>query len=204
MGDWNGARLGAGPKPENITTLSTLATQTFQMEGRFRGFFRDVHGRHRMAMLHDGEEIFLKVPKLLRKSMQASLADGATVTVSGIVEYDHKADCDRPLVCRIEMGGNQCLSCPILVCTRKHCWNNGGREIWRHLKNEIAAAGMEDQVELKGVDCFGECKRGPNVKFAGECHHHCTPREAEEILEPLRGSCYPSGAENRTSTLQKT
>lgn len=157
------------------------------MEGSFRGFFKDIHGRHRMAMLHGKEEFFLKVPKQLRKTMQSSLAFGTDVAVSGIIEFDKKAGQERPLVCRIELSG-KCLSCPILVCTRKHCWNNGGKEIWKHLKNQIDEADLLDQVQLKEIDCFGMCADGPNIEFAGHSHRHCTLRDAEEILEPLMKS----------------
>ena len=165
--------------------LNSTSQQPFQIEGAFRGFFKDVFGRHRMALFHEGREIFLKVPKQLRKKLQNSLPPDSSVTAVGFMEYDSKIDCERPLVCRIELLKNEkCLACPIFVCTHKHCWNNGGDVIWKHLKQQIAAGDFGD-VELKAVDCFGSCSKGPNIEFAGNKYNHCSSRDAEKILEPL-------------------
>jgi hypothetical protein len=57
-----------------------------------------------------------------------------------------------------------CAACPIRVCTKKACWNNGGKELWRPWSRSWKPMGIRQAVELKGVSCLGNCKRGPNVE----------------------------------------
>ncbi len=155
----------------------------FSLEGKFAGFFRDVHGHRRMALHVAGAEVYLKVPKPLRNKLKHVLVAGQVITVTGRgAPGGNKA----AVVAQVQVAGaDACFSCPIRVCVKKNCWRNGGREVWRSLEERIAAAGLEDSLELKGVDCLDHCKKGPNVECAGRDYHHCTPADAERILAPF-------------------
>ncbi|HEY0257321.1 MAG TPA: (2Fe-2S) ferredoxin domain-containing protein [Candidatus Methylacidiphilales bacterium] len=161
-------------------------TPEFRIEGEFRGFFRDVFDRHGLVLQIEDEEIFLKVPKALRKTLKGRLAEGARVVATGFAEFHAGKSLERRVVSQIRLAnGSECMSCPIRVCVKKHCWRQGGKEIWRSLEQRIATANLDDTVKLEEVDCFGECKHGPNLEFAGHSYRNCTVREAEKILEPF-------------------
>lgn len=160
--------------------MNRHASTAFELQGRFAGFFRDVFGKRRMVLRVDGEEVYLKLPKALRKELDGALRAGQELIVSG-------ADADAPgglLVSQVRVAGQSaCVTCPIRICTKKNCWRNGGRELWSALEKKIEEAGLSDSVRLKAVGCLDHCKRGPNAEFAGRDFHHCSPRTTDEILE---------------------
>ncbi len=164
--------------------MSHHASNAFELQGRFAGFFRDVFGRRRLVLRVAGEERYLKVPKALRKELDGTLRTGQELIVSG---SDAPAEADapgEPVVSQVRVAGQAaCVTCPIRICTKKNCWRNGGRELWTTLEKKIEAAGLSDSVRLKAVGCMDHCKRGPNAEFGGRDFHHCSTRSADQILE---------------------
>lgn len=167
--------------------MTTHPATHFELRGQFRGFIRSLLGRRRMVLRVGAEEHFLKVEKELRNRLKDVLAPGAEILVSG-----HERPGDRKRVVSsvhfmTPEGPVTCATCPIRVCTKKTCWRNGGKELWQALEGIIAQRGLADEVQLEGVRCLDHCKRGPNAEWQGHDFHHCTPRDAERIVERASG-----------------
>jgi hypothetical protein len=168
-------RVGAG---------MTTGTSSFQLEGVFAGFFRDMLGKRRIVLRCEGEEVFLKVPKTLRRELEEKLTPGERVFVRGSEAEDEESGRDRRVVYQVSRvaEGSEVISCPIRVCAKKNCWRNGGKELWRELERRIDEAGLKDSVRLKAVDCLDRCKHGPNAEIGGCEFRRVSAADAGEIL----------------------
>lgn len=150
----------------------------FTAHGVFAGFFRDIFGKRRMVLREGGHEAFLKVSKALRRELGEALSPGQEVTVSG-----HCDDDGRRVVASVQPAGSSAnIASPILVCSKKNCWRNGGHAVWDALEHGIAAGGMTGRVRLRAVDCLGHCKQGPNLEWGGQTFHRCQTRDVGRIL----------------------
>ena len=176
--------LSLGPTP----ALHSVVSREFQIEGEFRGFFRNnISGKRRMAVRADAAELYLKVPKRLRETLRSALAPGQRIYIGGTLKFDRKTGKERRIVSHVRVADGALLTCPIRVCARKNCWRNGGKELYQALRDGIDKAGLADDVRLKRVDCLDHCKRGPNAACAGRNFHHCQPVDAAKILQPFLG-----------------
>ncbi len=169
----------------------TAAPPSFQIEGEFIGFFRDMLGKRRVVLRVEGEEVYLKIPKGLRHEVEGRFKVGELVLVRGTESADpgkEQKDRDRRVVFQIGRPGESTVAtCPIRVCAKKNCWRNGGKDLWRELERQIADASLEETVKLKAVDCLDRCKQGPNAEIPGCEFRRCTPRDASEILSRFTG-----------------
>lgn len=155
---------------------------TFEMQGRFAGFFRDIFGKRRMVLKVEGEEVYLKVPKPLREELTGQLIPGQEVRVFGDRVSDERKR-SRLVVAQVQVASQSaCISCPIQVCAKKNCWRNGGQDVFRELERRIDAAGLTGTVKLKAVGCLDHCDHGPNVEAAGREYHRCSRGSVDEIL----------------------
>lgn len=162
-----------------MTTETTVPAS--EVEGCFAGFFRDLFGKRRMVLRVDEDEVYLKVPKPLRKELAETLVAGQRVTA--IV---HGLGGGLRVVSQVRIAGQSaCVACPIRVCVKKNCWRNGGRELWESLEQRIAAAGLGDSIKLKAVNCLDHCKHGPNAECAGREYHRCTAHDVDKMLAHL-------------------
>ena len=160
--------------------MAVEETTAFEVRGLFAGFFRDFLGKRRMVLRVGEEEVYLRVPKALKKQFADTLMPGQEIVARGHESLDSR---EKRMVSQIGLPGQAgCLSCPIRVCAKKNCWRNGGKELWKTLEERIRSAGLEDSVKLKAVDCLDYCKQGPNVEYGGQTFHHCRPRDADEIM----------------------
>ncbi len=58
----------------------------------------------------------------------------------------------------------------VVVCvqerfTRESCVGSGARELIPLLREELDRAGLEN-IEVRTLECFGRCERGPNLRIA--------------------------------------
>ncbi len=166
--------------------MSTNPTNRFELHGRFAGFFRDMFGKRRMVVQVGEEELYLKIPKELRHELDGRLWPGQMVTVSGGEDEDTRSGRSPRTVTRVVAAGEkECFACPIRVCAKKHCWRNGGREIFQELERRIEEEGLGDSIRLKAVGCMDECDHGPNVEAGGRDFRRCTSRDVERILRQV-------------------
>lgn len=161
--------------------MTVEESTAFTVRGIFAGFFRDIFGKRRMVLREGSHEVFLKVSKALRRELGAALSPGQEVTVSGHCDRD-----GRRVVTGVQpAGSSSVLTSPLLVCSRKHCWRNGGQAVWDALEQGIAAGGLAGSVRLRAVDCLGHCKQGPNLEWGGQTFHRCQTRDVGRILQAI-------------------
>jgi hypothetical protein len=124
--------------------MSEGVSTGFEVQGRFAGFFRDIFGKRRMALRVAGEEIYLKVPKALRKELEPILVPGEEVVVLGRDAFDGR---DARVVSELRFRDRPgCIACPIRVCTKKSCWRNGGKELWATTASAGPTPNVEDMI----------------------------------------------------------
>ena len=142
-----------------------------------------------MVVRVGSEEVYLKVPKQLRRELDALLVSGDEIIAEGHDEAEHDGPPRRRIVeqVRLVRGEARRGLATIRICAKKNCWRRGGQELWRELEQKIESAGLGDRVRLKAVGCMDHCKRGPNVEAADRHFHHCTARRAGEILKHFAG-----------------
>jgi (2Fe-2S) ferredoxin len=51
----------------------------------------------------------------------------------------------------------------ILICQKSHCHNNGGKEIYSALAEQLNSHDLNDSVTLKSTGCLKCCKQAPNL-----------------------------------------
>jgi (2Fe-2S) ferredoxin len=160
----------------------------FELRGEFAGFERDARGKRRMVVRTDTASLQFKVPKELRRQLTPVLSPGCLIAVAGVEEREPFFGFTRRVASQVRVLSpvaqrpSACATCPIRVCTKKACWNNGGKELWHALERELNSAELKHAVELKGVSCLGNCKRGPNVEVRRARYQLCPPEEAREVV----------------------
>jgi bidirectional [NiFe] hydrogenase diaphorase subunit len=75
----------------------------------------------------------------------------------------------------------------VCVCTAAGCLSSGADEVAAALKQEIAEAGMQHEVQVKTVGCMGLCSAGPLVSVGAEASTfaHVKPEDAADIVRGL-------------------
>ncbi|WP_373545868.1 (2Fe-2S) ferredoxin domain-containing protein [Chamaesiphon sp.] len=51
----------------------------------------------------------------------------------------------------------------ILICQKSHCRNNGGKEVYSALVEQLNSHNLNDSVTLKSTGCLKCCKQAPNL-----------------------------------------
>jgi bidirectional [NiFe] hydrogenase diaphorase subunit len=72
------------------------------------------------------------------------------------------------------------------VCTAAGCLSSGADQVLDALKKEVAEAGMQNEVQVKGVGCMGLCSAGPLVQVETEGTMYAN-QAAEDAGEIVRG-----------------
>ncbi|MHB1305859.1 MAG: NADH-ubiquinone oxidoreductase-F iron-sulfur binding region domain-containing protein [Limisphaerales bacterium] len=75
------------------------------------------------------------------------------------------------------------------VCLAAGCLSSNGQAVKEALDRAVAEAGLEDQVEIRGVGCLRLCCEGPLVAVdpAGVLYEKVTPEDASSIVGTLIG-----------------
>jgi hypothetical protein len=170
---------------------SSSPASPFELCGEYYGFIRTFLGKKRLVLRMGREETFLKVPKELRRHLQATLATGTAITVLGHEVMDEEHQRPKRVVVDIRLTDDgkslACELCPIQVCAKKNCWRQGGQELWHALEGEIARRAVSDSVHLKEVHCLDHCKHAPNAEWLGHEFHRCTSADAGKIVATALG-----------------
>jgi NADH:ubiquinone oxidoreductase subunit E len=81
----------------------------------------------------------------------------------------------------------------IVVCTNRRygvdspsCAASGGVAIASQLEVELREAGLA--VEVRRIECLGQCERGPNLRIApgGEFFYEMTLEQIPQVIDRLR------------------
>jgi bidirectional [NiFe] hydrogenase diaphorase subunit len=76
----------------------------------------------------------------------------------------------------------------VCVCAAAGCLSSGAADVVTALKQEIAEAGMQNEVAVKTVGCMGLCCAGPLVSVEadrGQMFANVTPEDAPDIIRSL-------------------
>lgn len=178
----------------------TTTTVAFELTGEFRGFVRDAHSKRRLVLHRDGEDLLLKVPKKIRRRLAAEIQTGQEIRACGVEEKDKLTGANvRRIATRVSPARESDAArssqspaaaaataaaplAPIRVCAKRHCWQNGGRELWDALENALAAHGLTGAIRLKAVKCLDRCKAAPNADWEECAFRRCAPADAAPIV----------------------
>ena len=72
----------------------------------------------------------------------------------------------------------------VLVCGGTACCSGGGDKVVEEFKNELAAAGLSEKVQVVVTGCLGFCEQGPIVKILpqGTFYVQVQPKDVKEIV----------------------
>ncbi len=170
--------------------MSLASPAAFDLTGEFGGFIFTVMGKRRMVLRVSGQDCLVKVPRLLRRRIIGTFRAGQALRVIGTEETDgrgtvHKRVAEQIVPAGVEVAPPVARArtvCTVKVCAKKNCWRSGGQEIFKALKQEAAACGLADQVEIKAVGCLDRCQQAPNLDTPWREYRRCVPRDAKAIL----------------------
>ncbi|MBD2041404.1 (2Fe-2S) ferredoxin domain-containing protein [Microcoleus sp. FACHB-672] len=150
----------------------------FSIEGRFLSFVLEDGYKIKYLRLGTGEgELWIKLSKPLRGSVEQSLIPGSWVRVAGEkkLEYDTgklklKAHLVEPAYPATQFQTSVPKPAPaakpkatILVCQKSDCCKRGAQQVCQALEKTICDRGLEGEVTVKGTGCMKLCKAGPAV-----------------------------------------
>lgn len=164
------------------------------MQGRLIEFSEIKHGRPlRMLLEADGQIHSLKISKHIRLPDSPFFHPGVHIRVKGEQTWESPDDVKRKafLIELIEgaipesgpAGARPVAPECIRVCSRSNCWKNGGKQIYRALK-EMAKAQPAGSVTIDTTKCLGHCDHSPALIClpTGRVHDHVQLRDIPEIL----------------------
>ncbi|NLW12598.1 MAG: (2Fe-2S) ferredoxin domain-containing protein [Clostridiaceae bacterium] len=70
----------------------------------------------------------------------------------------------------------------VTVCIGSSCHLKGSRQVVEQLKELIASKQLQDQVDLSGTFCMGNCEHGVSASLDGE-NHSLTPDNTRDFFE---------------------
>ena len=70
----------------------------------------------------------------------------------------------------------------VIICIGSSCHLKGSRQVVENLQALVKENQLEDQVELGGTLCMGDCVNGVNVTVDGE-KHSVSPDTTEEFFQ---------------------
>ena len=168
-----------------------VITQTSELRGVFAGFVRTLLGKRRLLLHRDEGELLLKVPKELRRVLEARLTVGQEIVVWGEEEIEKRSGETVFTVSKVQTGGFAAgtpaayLVPPIQVCSKKNCWRGGGKELDPALRQALEQRGLACMVEVHEIDCLDHCKHAPNCEWSGHVFSRCAPRDAVWIVDQV-------------------
>ena len=85
---------------------------------------------------------------------------------------------------RKESGAGTTEKMSVLVCGGTGCTSGNSKIIFENLKTKVAAAGIENKVDIILTGCFGLCSKGPIVVVYpdGAFYTHVKPEDVDDIV----------------------
>lgn len=80
-------------------------------------------------------------------------------------------------------------------CTAASCHSSGAPEVKKKLEQAVAAAGLADQIEVRGVGCLRLCCQGPLVQAdpSGVLFEKVEPATAAELIAQIQTGAITAG-----------
>lgn len=73
----------------------------------------------------------------------------------------------------------------ITICVGSSCVVRGADDLAAALESLIREAGLEEEVELVGSFCMGECSTGVSLRVGEELYREVHPEEAEAFFREV-------------------
>jgi len=172
----------------------------FELRGVFLGFVHTKEGKRRLLLRVEDEEIWMKLPKDMRRHFAGELVPGQTISVAGIEKREYfTGDVKRTVTALFpDKDGAPplpaCATCTIRICGKKNCWKSGGRALFQTLERKIEHEGLAASIRLKVVGCMDHCEEAPNLECGIAHLARCTPEMASRLVDGLAGNAVASGA----------
>jgi hypothetical protein len=172
----------------------------FELRGVFLGFVHTREGKRRLLLRVEDEEIWMKLPKDLRRHFAGELVPGQTISVAGIEKREYFTGEVKRTVTGLfpnKAGAPplpECATCTIRLCGKKNCWKSGGKALFHALERRIENEGLTGSIKLKVVGCMDHCDDAPNLECGVRHLARCTPEMASRLLDSLAGNAAASGA----------
>lgn len=151
----------------------------FQLEGEFLGVCAiDGYKLKYLRLRTADRDIIIKVPKELRAELVYKLAIGDRLRCEG-TQKDLKFKASA--ITKVERVASRTDRCSagedvpkiadpateskvkILICQKSHCRDNGGKEVYTALIEQLNNHDLNDSVTLKSTGCLKCCKKAPNL-----------------------------------------
>ena len=77
----------------------------------------------------------------------------------------------------------------IRCCMAAGCMSSSSEAVKKNLEQAVKEAGLENEVEVRGVGCMKLCCEGPlvGVDPKGALYEKVTPEDAKELIATLKG-----------------
>jgi len=155
----------------------------FTITGRLLDLVVDSKGRVKYLYLSTSEaEYSIEVAKQQR-ILATHLQPGCHLKVTGMRKnklhqgevkyqaYRIELLAESPAVIDKVAKSNQAKKTKILVCQGSSCSKRGGQTVCELLRNELQAAGLTNEVEIKITGCIKQCKQAPNLTMPGRSRY---------------------------------
>ena len=163
-------------------------------------------------------DILVKVPKKLRAGLVYQLAIGDRIRCEGIQkDLKFKASAIKKVIRVASPAENRAVSpaenefngadrfsfgvteptierpadrskVKILICQKSHCFNNGGKEIYSALIEQLNNHNLDDSVTVKLTGCLKCCEKAPNIVVLPDRsrHHNVKTSQIPAIISKVR------------------
>ncbi len=76
----------------------------------------------------------------------------------------------------------------IKICVGSSCHIKGSAQVIEAFRQALAAEppDQQNEIQLGGSFCMGECQKGVNVSIDGVIYHQVTPEQVPQIMELRR------------------
>ena len=185
----------------------------FHLEGEFLGVCAiDGYKLKYLRLRTADRDIVVKVPKELRMGMVYKLAIGDRLRCEGIqkdlkfkahtiekIDPSHQEDRvgfayaiarANALLPRTMASPPERAKVKILICQKPHCLNNGGREVYTALTEQLNSHNLNDHVTVKATGCLKCCKQAPNLVVLPDrsSYHQVRTSQIPEIISKVQHS----------------
>ena len=177
----------------------------FDLEGEFLGVCAiDGYKLKYLRLRTADRDIVVKVPKELRMGMVYKLAIGDRLRCEGIqkdlkfkahtiekIDRSHQEDrLGFAYATRTIASPSDRAKVKILICQKPHCLNNGGREVYTALTEQLNSHNLNDNVTVKFTGCLKCCKQAPNLVVLPDrsSYHQVRTSQIPEIISKVQHS----------------
>ena len=71
----------------------------------------------------------------------------------------------------------------ITICMGCSCFSRGNSVIAQMIQDFIRDNNLENEVEIRGCLCTGECRQGPNIRIDGKLYSQVSPGSLNDLLK---------------------